>query len=148
MQAGRAPRQVHDINIGDGYELVRNPSQSDVARLIAAAQKSGGEPQLRYVTDAEGNVYVANANADVHSGMVAQMRERGARFDEYDRVGGSALHGFVTRETDGSFVYNDIGPDAAARGNRPLRELLGRNGPNAGPPRTPPRPRPPPRRTQ
>lgn len=111
----RLPRQVMDAGrlSGAEFEMVRNPSEADVARLMRQSGRNNQRPELRYVRDANGNVYIGEARSTTHQAMAGEAG--------FDIRGDGNTDGFIVDLGNGPvFLEKEDSRDQA----RPLRELL------------------------
>lgn len=88
-------RQVFDVpQAGRALQIIRNPAEGDLRRVIAAAQREHGQPVIRYVRDDQGNLFIADGNLTTHAAMREQMAERGGM-------------GTLSQESNGFIVLRD-----------------------------------------
>lgn len=122
----RVPRRTYDVPHAPGYgtgtfEVLQNPSRTQIESFVArelrespsakqwARQAGNDDPlqyyPLRYMRDADGNVYVASGLDVEHSHMARGLRAQGVNLGE-DSTRSSYGAGQMTRR-DGQWSYND-----------------------------------------
>ena len=114
-------REVFDVPVSSGRatEVIRNPSQADLMRLSVLPRELGQETrqtaagQLRYIQDANGDVYVFRGWDAIHDDVAAGMDRMGRRIGGYQRDDGSRTDfgrfGYLRREGD-TFVSGNGEP--------------------------------------
>lgn len=128
-EGARRPRQVFDATHGrDQFEIVRNPSERDLARLMR--QPNGEHHALRFIMGENGDVYVADANYGTHTSMATELYRFGEEVPFSKKV---ATHGqgFIDRQGIGGPLY----VNATEGAQRTLDDILRRTShtPNGGP---------------
>ncbi len=120
--AGRSKRRIFDAS--GGYEIVRNPSEADLRRMMAARRREGGG--IRYVIDENGNVYAAPAWNATHDGIFSELESVG------EITSRSPRHGFIGVDENNALTFgatDEVSADWVIHGqgaplSRPIRELM------------------------
>lgn len=114
-------REVFDVPVSSGRatEVIRNPSQADLMRLSVLPRELGQETrqtaagQLRYIQDANGDVYVFRGWDAIHDDVAAGMDRMGRRIGGYQPDNGSRSDfrrfGYLRRDGD-TFVSGNGEP--------------------------------------
>jgi hypothetical protein len=111
--APAGPVDVKNYLRGGMDTLYRNPSARDLQRLAAKTKTD----QFRWVRDSDGNIYVGDANSNVHEAMLRGLKEIGVPLPgkyldvhSFRRTNPdeAALGGFIKREGD-KWEVNEVG---------------------------------------
>jgi hypothetical protein len=107
-------REVLDVPVSSGQttEVIRNPSRADLARLSVLPRELAADPniranaagQLRYIVDAQGDVFVFRGWDAIHDDVARGMDRMGRRPSGYQADDGSrsdfGRFGYLRREGD------------------------------------------------
>lgn len=125
-----SPRAIFDVDEGFGaYQVIRNPSDADLRRLLAGTQRNGvqgAQRQLRYIVDDNGALYAFDANLSTHGNARADLAGRGEPFQllgKSERQRQGIEQGFIEPGKDGSLGFRENTGRYEDETLRPLAEL-------------------------
>ena len=158
-QTGRVTRRTIDAQHAPGYgtgtfEILQNPTVAQIDRFVARemrdpanswmrdARRTGGDPKqyypLRYLLDADGNVYISSGLNVEHSHMAQGLRARGVDLGNdpiRSEFGGGQLQ---YRDGQWQFERGSVSTGGDFATSRDIFEPLDPNYPNVRPTRAQP----------